>query len=160
MSRANVEIVALAHEAFNRRDRSVLLELLAPDVEWDDSTRLIDPALYRGHEGLERFLQAIDEAWEEFRSEPERLFDAGDLVVAFVRVSGPGRASALRMDAEVARNFTLKEGRITASRYYGDREAALEAAGLREQPLRDFALVTAISARLNPPSRQGGACSR
>ncbi len=131
MSRENVEIVARAIVAFNHRDVPVMFDLHARDVEWDDSSRLVDAAVYHGHEGLVRFVRNLDEAWEGFQVEPEGFYDAGDRVVAFLRASARGRGSGLRVDARIARTFTLKDGRITATRYYGDRDEALEAVGLR-----------------------------
>jgi ketosteroid isomerase-like protein len=132
MSKANVEAVKRMHEAFNRGDRSVLFALLDPEVEWDFSTRLVDPGLHLGHAGVEYFLREMDEVWEDFRSELEDLFEAGDHVVAFVRISGRGRASGLEIDVRVGQTFSFKDGRIVASRYYGDRTEALQAAGLSE----------------------------
>jgi ketosteroid isomerase-like protein len=118
------------HEAFNRGDRSVLFALLDPEVEWDFSTRLVDPGLHHGHAGVEYFLREMDEVWEDFRTELEDLFDAGNQVVVFTRISGRGRASGVEIDARVAQTFSFRDGRIIASRYYGDRAQALQAAGL------------------------------
>ena len=131
MSRQNVETVRAMFDAFNRGDMRGFLDMCDPDIEWDLSTRLIDPETYHGHEGVERFFEQQRETWEEApRMEAEDLLEAGDRVVAFVRVHGRGRGSGAAVDARIAQVWTIRGGRATRLQYYGDRAEALRAVGL------------------------------
>jgi len=64
----------------------------------------------------------------------ERLMDADDKVLAFVRITGVGRASGAEFDIRIAHLWTLRDGLIVRGEGYGDRDRALEAAGLGEHP--------------------------
>ena len=131
VSRENVDIVRAMLEAFNRGDMRSFLDMCDPGIEWDLSRRLIDPATYHGHAGIENFFDQQREAWEEApRMEPEDLMESGDQVVAFVRVRGRGKGSGARVDARIAQIWTIRERKATRLEYYGDRREALKAAGL------------------------------
>jgi ketosteroid isomerase-like protein len=131
VSRQNVDTVRTILEAFNRGDMRGFLDMCDPDIEWDLSQRLIDPETYHGHEGIEKFFEQQLEAWEEApRMEVEDLMDAGDQVVAFVRVHGRGKGSGAAVDARIAQVWTIRRERATRLQYYGDRTEALNAVGL------------------------------
>jgi ketosteroid isomerase-like protein len=85
----------------------------------------------RGRDGLEAWLATIDDVWSEWRYEDHRYLDAGDLVVALLRIVAEGIASGVRLDREVAHLWRISEGRAAGVTVYLDVDAALEAAGLR-----------------------------
>jgi ketosteroid isomerase-like protein len=135
MSEENIEMVRRIFASRTRGD-GAWLKLVAPDFVMDYSRRLIDPFVIRGvdsPEGAARGREQL-EAWEEPpRMEPEELIDAGDKVLAFLHVSGRGRASGAEVDTHVAHVLTFRDGRAVEDVYFGeDRAAALEAAGLSE----------------------------
>jgi ketosteroid isomerase-like protein len=131
LSRQNVDIVLAILDAFNRGDMQGFLDLCDPDIEWDLSRRLIDPEKYRGHDGVKKFFEQQLEAWEEVPlMEAEELIDAGDRVVAFVRVHGRGKGSGAAVDARIAQVWTIRGGKATRLEYYGDRTKALNSVGL------------------------------
>src|SRR5688500_13676838 len=131
LSRQNVDTVRAILDTFNRGDMHGFLDLCDPDIEWDLSERLIDPEKYRGHEGVKRFFAQQLEAWEEAPlMEAEELIDAGEQVVAFVRVHGRGKGSGAAVDARIAQVWTIHRGKATRLKYYGDRTRALNSVGL------------------------------
>lgn len=131
VSQQNVDTVRAILEAFNRGDMRGFLDMCDPDIEWDLSQRLIDPETYHGHEGIEKFFQQQLEAWEEAPGmEADDLIDAGDQVVACVRVHGRGKGSGAAVDARIAQVWTIRRGKATRLEYYGDRTEALKAVGL------------------------------
>jgi len=89
--------------------------------------------VFRGREGLKRWVASTREIWEEWRFEPERFLDAGDQVVALVRVVARGGSSGVSLDRETAHLWTLRDGRVTRCEVYLDRSEALDAVGLGEQ---------------------------
>jgi ketosteroid isomerase-like protein len=140
MSRDNVEIVreamALAEDARNS-DMSHLEEkiarlrvLVADDAEIDVSTRVFNPAVYRGLDGMRRMLTEIREVWEEWHVTPERFLDAGDQVVVIETIHARGRASGVELDGRTATIWTLQHGRVTSVRIGFEIEEAIEAVGL------------------------------
>ena len=84
----------------------------------------------RGHDELvcwiKRWLDAWDDAWDEV----DEIIEAGDVVVAAVRVHGRGRRSGMEISQRLFDVFELRDGRILRIREYLDPDQALEAAGL------------------------------
>ena len=70
--------------------------------------------------------------FDQLRSEPERFWEADDKVLVFVRLRGTGAASGAGFDIRIGHLWTLRDGVVVRGEGYGDREQALEAAGLRE----------------------------
>jgi len=89
-------------------------------------------SVFRGREGFAQVLAMGRDLWAEGRFEPERFFDAGDRVVAFVRAVMKGRASGVPIELPVAHVWTIHEARATSMRVYLDRSEALEAVGLAD----------------------------
>jgi ketosteroid isomerase-like protein len=86
--------------------------------------------VFRGREGLKRWVDSTREIWDEWRFEPERFLDAGDRVAVLVRVVARGGSSGVSLDRETAHLWTLRDGRVTRCEVYLDRSEALEAARL------------------------------
>jgi ketosteroid isomerase-like protein len=132
MSQENVEIVWRGYEHFNRSGE-VDYSVLDPEIVYDLSRRTFDPLVFRGHEGVREFLRLIREQWGSRRMEPQDdLIDAGDKVVASIRLVGVGRQSGAETMANAAHVWTFREGKIVRLTVFQTMEEALEAVGLRE----------------------------
>ena len=133
MSQENVEVVRRVYEFFRDRDFSVLEEILHPDAVLDVSRNVFNPGVHRGIDGVARFVEQIDEMWENFEITPEAVDDAGDKVVATHRISGKGRESGVEAKMRLFAVVAFRDGKIV--RFTGgfrDRDEALRAAGLSE----------------------------
>jgi len=75
-----------------------------------------DGEIFRGREGVRRWLATIDEVWGEWRFEPERFIDAGDRIVALVRVVARGGSSGVALDRKTAHVWTSEMGERPAVR--------------------------------------------
>lgn len=129
MSR-RVEIVRRAHQALNNGDVEALVAECDPDFRLDMSDRVLNPDVYEGHEGIQRFLADVHEAWETFTWEPEELVESGDLVLSLIHSTGRGRGSGLELDRRAAMLWTVPAERAVSLRFFRDPVAAREAAGL------------------------------
>ena len=140
MSQENVEIVrrvyALGADAAGivRGDYDdVFRDYFDPDYELVPPLAYPDTeSSYRGVEGLRRWFGEMDEIWDDFRTEPERFFDAGARVVVFARVTGAAKGSGPTVAISSAHVLTVRDGRITRTEIFLNRAEALEAVGLRE----------------------------
>jgi len=136
MSQENVEVVRRRfYEAANRNDLPAVLELLDPGFEWWD--RKDDPGatVHRGHDGFAQHLAEM-EADVEMWVEVKELIDAGEYVVAPVRVHGHGRTSGAPFEEHEVHVLRLRDGKILELRENRDKREALEAVGLSEQDTR------------------------
>jgi ketosteroid isomerase-like protein len=106
-------------------------ELLAPDVTF----RAAPPANFVAH-GLEetaRGMLEVLEHWSDYRIEAEELEDlGGDSVLAAGRQRGTGKLSGAEVDYPIFILFEFRANEVIGVYLEGTREAALEAAGLRE----------------------------
>jgi ketosteroid isomerase-like protein len=142
MSQANVEIVrevmSLVEDARNgdlsRLEQQIarLRDLVTDNAEIDMSTRVFNPEVYRGLDGMRRLLGEVREVWEERHVIPERFVDAGDRVVVIETVHARGRGSGVELDSRTAAMWTLRNGRVTGVRTGIEIEEALKAVGMEE----------------------------
>ncbi len=138
MSRENIEVVGRLFAAlqsvdignFERRFDEVQ-EIFDPEVEWVAPPHsLLASEEHRGYDGVRRFWTQFLSAWDEYGVEVEELIDAGDQVVAVMRLSG--RTNELEVDEARSSLLTLRDGRIVRIEPFASKDDALEAAGLRE----------------------------
>src|SRR5215207_4610895 len=133
MSQENIDVVRRCFGLWANRDFSAISEVAHPDLVLDVSRRVINPAVYHGLDGFRRFVEQVDEVWENFQFELEEAIDAGDQVLTSVRIAGGGRGSGVEAEMREFSIWTFREGKLSRlTGGYRDRAEALEAAGLRE----------------------------
>jgi ketosteroid isomerase-like protein len=138
MSQENVEAVRGLFAAFQsvdvgnfERRLNEVREIFDPDIDWVAPPHsLLASEEYRGYDGVRRFWTQFLSAWDEYRVEVEELIDAGDQVVAVMRLSG--RTNELEIDEVRSSLLTLRNGRIVRIEPFASKDGALEAAGLRD----------------------------
>jgi ketosteroid isomerase-like protein len=131
MPEGNTEVVRSLYEAMNERDVERANGLTHPDVEWESDPRLgMVPLL--GRDAVIGFFQDQAQTFEDLRVEVERLSESGEKVLAFLNVTGRGRASGAAIDISIAHVWTLADGVVIHGEGFGDRDAAVHAAGLTE----------------------------
>jgi ketosteroid isomerase-like protein len=141
MSRENVELVRMlqptgvdmvvavsAQDAFGGLPDS----LFAPDLEVSfsavDAGAKLGP--FHGPDAFSTAWRDWLEPWGRYEIETEELLDAGEHVVAFVRVRGRTRRDGVEFEHAPAAVWTVRDGRVAALRFYLDRDEALAVAGL------------------------------
>ena len=127
MSEENLEVVRRSFAAFNAREVEDLVGLVDPDAEWLPFRAQLEGMVYRGHEGVRKFVRDLDDDWEAYRIEPVEFQDRGDRVVVIGQVKALGRSGGVDVDTEAGFVFELRAGRIWKVVSYSDPAAALEA---------------------------------
>jgi ketosteroid isomerase-like protein len=126
------ELVCDGYAAFNRGDIEGSLTVLHPEIEWH--TYIVPGpggGTYRGHDGVRELWADARRIFGEFKNVPEELFEAGERVVAFVRVEGVGRESGVPVQARIAHLYTFRDGKIIRVESFEDRDEALRVAGIQ-----------------------------
>ena len=131
MSRENVEAVHRGVEALNRGELEPVLDLIDDELVWEPRRAILEGA-YRGHAGMRRYWADTAESFESFEVRFADVRDLGDRVLAVGTVHGRGRDSGAETDVATAAVFTFRDGRLVHYKDYGERRAALEAAGLAQ----------------------------
>ena len=101
------------------------------DVQARWATEVPDIGSSEGIEGLAQLLSEWMSAWQECRIEADEFHQAGDQVVALVRVHARGSGSEIDLEMENAHVWTMRDGQALAIRAYSDRERALREVGLK-----------------------------
>jgi ketosteroid isomerase-like protein len=131
MSRRGSDVIRELCDALNSNDTERLSRLTDPDVVQYGTRGGIDQRrVFHGRAAVIGYWNEMAEAWESLRFDPERLIEAGDLVVAFWRERARSRHSDLELESNTATVFRLRDGKVVEVRGYLDREEALEAAGV------------------------------
>jgi ketosteroid isomerase-like protein len=141
MSEANIETVRKSYQPPQgglKLDQiedwladAVINEYFDPALEWIPiSDGLLTGESYRGYEGLRRFWSDLLAACDELVIEPLEFRAAGAQVVVVQRMMIQARG--IEIDEVWSRLYTLNDGRILRVQTFTNRDAALEAAGLRE----------------------------
>jgi ketosteroid isomerase-like protein len=130
MSEKNVAVVREVCAAWERGDWAASVGLYDPDLKVVYSTSAFpDAGTYRGGRvALDAWNRWLD-AWEEFSMEFVDLIDAGEEIIALIRLRGRGRESGATVVADQGVIFECDRGTIKRM-VFCDRKEALEAAGL------------------------------
>jgi len=133
MSQENVEIVRRMYAAWGARDLDALLEVTDPESEFRTSGSFPDlEPIYRGHQGMRSFWEAMLVPWESFRIDLERIVEGHDCAAVAIRFRARGKGSGVPTDLRQGHAIRFKNARIVKLSAHKSFESALEAAGLSE----------------------------
>jgi ketosteroid isomerase-like protein len=91
-----------------------------------------DTQVFRGPDGLKRWVVRTKEVWGEWQFQLERFIDMGERVVVLVHLVAEGGQSGVRLERDTAHVWTIEDGKVTGCEVFLDRAEALEALGLKE----------------------------
>jgi hypothetical protein len=118
---------------FVDREHEPDFDLLHPDIRWRTRADLPDSATYSGHDEVATLLaEWFGGAFDDVRIEVEDLLDAGDRVVAVLRLHGRVRGSTREVAMSEAHVLTMRNGMATEIHEYATKAEALKAVGLGE----------------------------
>jgi ketosteroid isomerase-like protein len=123
-----VAVVRRAHDVLNRGDVEALIALCDPGFQLDMSDRVLNPAVYEGHDGIRRFYAEVTDVWERFTWEPTALHEFGELIVARLHSRGRGRGSGLELDRQSAMVWRVRGGRALSVAFFRDPNRAMAVA--------------------------------
>jgi ketosteroid isomerase-like protein len=130
---ADVDALRSAYDALNRSDLSRVFALIAPDIDWHDRATTPDgPG--RGRDSFKQYLDSWLESFEEFRIDPEEVFEHGDHLIAVVRQTGRGRISGAEIAVRIAHVWTIEDDHAIRWRSYPNRQQAIAAHDRAEKP--------------------------
>ncbi len=136
MSQENVEIVRRAFEAATRRpepDVETLTALAHPEHEMTTDYGAMGGDSFVGVDGFRTALTEFGVGWGEWHQRLDEFLEADDdAVVVLGHLVARGQASDIPVEGDWAALVKVREGQLTSTRFFLDRDAALEAAGLQE----------------------------
>lgn len=130
MSQENLEFAQSVFERWNAGERSF------PDEEIHPDAVVVSPILGKtvhGRAGVRRYLQEIDEQFDEWTMSIDDWRHAGECVVAIGHISLHGRRSGVAFDQPVGILFRIRQRQLLRFETFPDAPGkALKAAALSE----------------------------
>jgi ketosteroid isomerase-like protein len=132
MSQENVELAKAFFEAYNARDSAAVDRLLHSDAKITTLTERAGLPYGWSPGATRRYFDQLDETLADLRVEIEDYRQLGERVVALGVVRGAGISSQIEVGSEFAVVLVVRDSRLALVDTYDNRDAALEAAGLRD----------------------------
>lgn len=130
MSRANVDLMREGIERFNRNDIEGVLGLMDPEIRFEH--RMADlEGDFTGVEPVRGWFADIAQHFASWRIDCGDIRDLGDRVLALGTMRAIGKGSGVEAEVPYTVVAEFRNGLMTHFTDYGDREKAVEAAGLR-----------------------------
>jgi ketosteroid isomerase-like protein len=128
---APTDLVRRFHQGWISEDLGLVLETIHPEMEFDwTESRAPFRGVYRGADGMRRYWDEVQEAWERFRPELDEVIDCGSgRVVTPSTVRGRARSSGIEIEARGAMLWVVRDDKIVSGKLFQTKEEALEAAG-------------------------------
>ncbi len=131
MSQENVELFKEGIERFNRGDLAGVLRYYHPEIQFEH--RLVELQVdVTGIDAVRDWFVDAAQIFDPWTVECDDIRDLGDLVLALGTVRAVGKESGVEVEMPFTVLAKIKDGLVTDFTDYGDREEALEAAGLSE----------------------------
>ncbi|MDQ3102335.1 MAG: nuclear transport factor 2 family protein [Actinomycetota bacterium] len=133
MSQENIEVIRAGYAAWGNRELDALLDTMHPEVEFQTTGTFPDlEPIYRGHQGMRSFWDAMLVPWDSFRLDVERIVEGDECAAVAVRFRARGKGSGVLTDLWQGHAVRFKDRRIVKLSAHSSFEEALEAAGVRE----------------------------
>lgn len=130
MTNQSDEPVRRFAEAITRCDIDAALLLCDPEVEFL-SVLAVDGKAYVGYEGIRRYFDDIESAWEQWRVDIHGTAVAPDgRVIIEMTMHALGKGSGAALAEFAAHVWTLRDGKLLRNEPFRDREQAERAVGL------------------------------
>jgi ketosteroid isomerase-like protein len=128
MAQGEIEIIRRSLQAFNRRDANGMIESIHPDGEMFPFRAQLEGQVYRGHDGIRRFIEDMYEDWSSFEVEIDEFQELRGRVLAIGHIEGISRGSGVAVGGEAGFLFEFRDGLIIKAVSYSDpAEARREA---------------------------------
>ena len=123
----NTALIQSMYAAFGRGDIQVILANTTADAEWVNYGPAAVPYFGNYTGRVPAFFKAIDESTTGGDVAVDRYIASGDIVVTEGRYTATVRNTGARIDSPIAHVFTLRDGKVTSWKGYGDTAAVLAA---------------------------------
>jgi ketosteroid isomerase-like protein len=106
--------------------------LIAEDAEQRPLRARLEAKTYVGPEGWVEFYEDLMADWADLSLPVDEIRQAGDLVVALLRLVARGRASGAQVEVRIGTVWEVRDGLVRSVQSFSEPDDALRAAGLLE----------------------------
>jgi ketosteroid isomerase-like protein len=124
---SNVDEARAAYDAFSSGNMERLSEGFAEDAEWVTSDELPLGGVTSGREAILANFAQIPNYWSEFKVEPNRFLDCGDVVIITGTQSATGEKGSF--ESPFVHLMEFSGGKVVRGEFHADSAKALRALG-------------------------------
>jgi ketosteroid isomerase-like protein len=121
------ELIAEGLRRMNAGDLDGMLELLHPEIEWSAITGPAGADVYRGHEGVRRFVGEWLEAWDTFSQELVDVRARGEWALVRTMIRTRGGISGIEFATEVTYLMQRRGDKLARMEMFQSYEEGLAA---------------------------------
>ena len=135
------EVDALKHffAAVNRNDMQAIVRDFDPQIVRIEPEGFPTAGTYRGSAEVQEHVRTGRGTWAEGSCDPEKFLTKGDKVVVYLHAWVRMKGATDWTGGRFADGFVFRNGKITEYRSFGEREQALEWAGIHDEDLSSVA---------------------
>jgi ketosteroid isomerase-like protein len=130
MSPENVELVRSVYDGWVQGDVTKALTCLDPSIVWEAIADAPDAGTYRGHAGVQRYMEDWLRDFDIVSMDVEELMAGEDRLVAAQRARAKGKQSGVDTELHYAVAYRFRGEKIVEIQEFRTKEEALEAMGL------------------------------
>jgi ketosteroid isomerase-like protein len=130
VSSENIELVRRANESFNTDD-DLYGVLFAEDAEVWPAPGFPEAGPFQGRDQIRGFFDGLREGWKGTSVVVRELEEVGDKVLASLQWRATGDASGVETSSDWMAVYTVRGGQFVRVQFFSDRDAAIDAAGLK-----------------------------
>jgi ketosteroid isomerase-like protein len=113
-------------DVLGRHDQEELIVRSDPEIEWYSRfAHLADEGVFRGHEATRRYMEAVEESFEEVYAVVDGGLAVGDIAVLVGSIHYRGRGSGLEADEPTIWVLTFRDGKLLRFQAFRDPEQVL-----------------------------------
>ncbi len=127
-----MEVAQEIADGFEAQDFDAVRRNFDSDIEWHEDPSFPEAGVYRGLEAVAEYARQFRSEFAELRYEMVELFEAGDHVIARMRVTGKGKSSGADFHQDAWWVYEFRDRKVIRCYSYLRRTEALKAAGLSE----------------------------
>ena len=134
----NTELDALKHffDAVNRNDMQAMIRDFDPQILRIEPEGFPTAGTYRGVAEVQEHVRTGRGTWAEGSCEPEKFLVKGEKAVVYLYARVRLKGATDWTGGRFADGFVFRNGKITEYRSFGEREHALEWAGIQDEELK------------------------
>lgn len=126
--RTNLEIIKEHYAASDRGDIEGMMAVLAPDAEWTEMKGFPYAGTYIGpQEVIDGVFKRLGSDWDGYTFKLDRLFDAGDAIIATGYYSGTCKKTGRSFKCRVSHLWQLAGGKVRKFEQFCDTRLVMEA---------------------------------
>jgi uncharacterized protein len=110
----NLDMLKKGYEDFAKGDMDAVKETWAEDIRWEgpNAEGLPGSGTHEGHDGVEKMIGELNEAYDPFKVAPDEFLDAGDTIVVLGHNEATVKSSGNDIKVPFVHIWRISDGKV------------------------------------------------